>query len=130
ARDQAFNTVNGDVFRWRQMWKRVAAGLGVEAAEYPGTPSPLADRMAHADEVWADLVLRFGLRPFKASELASWWHTDADLGREVETFADMTKSRGLGFVDFQDSTRSFVDLFDTLREHKVIPLRSLWPART
>jgi nucleoside-diphosphate-sugar epimerase len=121
ARNQAFNTVNGDVFRWRQMWTRVAEGLGVEAAPYPGTPSPLEHRMDHADEVWAGLVREHGLADFRATELASWWHTDADLGREVETFADMTKSRALGFLDFQDSARSFLDLFDTLREQKIIP---------
>jgi nucleoside-diphosphate-sugar epimerase len=121
ARDQAFNTTNGDVFRWRQMWPRVAEGLGVEAAPYPGHPTPLQDRMDHADEAWATLVEKFDLAPHRASELASWWHTDADLGREVETFADMSKSRSLGFLDFQDSTRSFLDLFDTLRAHHVIP---------
>jgi nucleoside-diphosphate-sugar epimerase len=121
ARNQAFNTVNGDVFRWRQMWKRVAEGLGVEAAEYPGEPNPLDGRLDHADEVWAGLVERYGLQPYKASELASWWHTDADLGRQVETFADMSKSRALGFLDFQDSARSFLDLFDTLRAQRVIP---------
>jgi nucleoside-diphosphate-sugar epimerase len=124
ARDQAFNTVNGGVFRWRQMWSRVAEGLGVEAAVYPGRPTPLDGRMDHADDVWARLVQRYDLQPYKASELASWWHTDADLGREVETFADMTKSRSLGFLDYQDSTRSFLDLFDTLRAQKVIPPRS------
>lgn len=123
ARNQAFNTVNGDVFRWRQMWRRVADGLGVEAAEYPGTPNPLDGRMDHADEVWTGLVREHGLQPYKATELASWWHTDADLGRQVETFADMSKSRALGFLDFQDSGRSFLDLFDTLRAQKVIPPR-------
>ncbi|HEY9481499.1 MAG TPA: SDR family oxidoreductase [Micromonosporaceae bacterium] len=121
ARNQAFNTVNGDVFRWRQMWKRVAEGLGVEAAEYPGEPSPLDGRLEHANDVWAGLVARHGLQPYKATELASWWHTDADLGRQVETFADMSKSRALGFLSFQDSSRSFLDLFDTLRAQKIIP---------
>ena len=121
ARNQAFNTVNGDVFRWRQMWTRVAEGLGVTAATYPGAPNPLDGRMDHADEVWAKLVQQHGLQPYQATELASWWHTDADLGRQVETFADMSKSRSLGFLDFQDSARSFLDLFDTLRAQKIIP---------
>lgn len=121
ARNQAFNTVNGDVFRWRQMWVRVAEGLGVEPAEYTGEPQPLEDRMGHADEVWAGLVKAHGLVEHSPSELASWWHTDADLGREMETFADMSKSRAAGFLDFQDSARSFLDLFDTLRAQKVIP---------
>jgi nucleoside-diphosphate-sugar epimerase len=121
ARNQAFNTVNGDVFRWRQLWRRLAEGLGIEAAEYPGEPTPLAARMGHADDVWAGLVAEHGLAPHRASELASWWHTDADLGRTVETFADMGKSRKAGFLDYQDSADSFLDLFGTLRTRKIIP---------
>ncbi len=54
-------------------------------------------------------------------QLASWWHTDADLGRTMETYADMTKSREAGFRDTQDTRRSFLDLFDRLREERVIP---------
>lgn len=121
ARDQAFNTVNGDVFRWRQMWRAVAAALDVEPAEYPGAAQPLEGRMDHADDVWAGLVAAHDLAPFKATQLASWWHTDADLGRQVETFADMSKSRELGFLDFQPTARSFADLFDELRAARVIP---------
>lgn len=121
ARNEAFNTVNGDVFRWRQLWPRVAEALGVEAAPHPGQPTPLDGRMDHADEVWDRLVAEHGLVPRRASEIASWWHTDADLGREVETFADMNKSRALGFLDFQDTTRSFTDLFDQLRAERIIP---------
>ncbi len=121
ARNQAFNTTNGDVFRWRQLWQRVAAGLGVQPGDYPGHPTPLEQRLGHADEVWARLVERYDLQPYRASDLASWWHTDADLGREMETFADMSKSRSMGFLDYQDSEQSFLDLFATLREHRIIP---------
>ncbi|BEP15914.1 SDR family oxidoreductase [Acidothermaceae bacterium B102] len=121
AANQAFNTTNGDVFRWRQMWRVVAEGLGVEAADYPGGPDPLEKRMDHAQSVWDALVKEHDLEPNDVGRLASWWHTDSDLGREVETFADMSKSRGLGFVDHQSSARSFLDLFDTLREQRIIP---------
>jgi nucleoside-diphosphate-sugar epimerase len=121
ARNEEFNTTNGDVFRWRQMWPRVADGLGIEPATYPGRADPLQDRMGHADQIWATLVDKYDLQPYRATELASWWHTDADLGREVETFADMSKSRMLGFLDFQDSSRSFLDLFATLRAQRIIP---------
>lgn len=121
AANQAFNTVNGEVFRWRQMWRRIAEALGVEAAEYPGQANPLEGRMDHADAVWARLVKEHDLVPYMATDLASWWHTDADLGRTVETFADMGKSRALGFLDYQDTASTFSDLFETLREQKVIP---------
>ena len=77
--------------------------------------------MDHADQVWAELVTKYDLVDHRASELATWWHTDANLSREVETFADMSKSRSLGFLDYQDSARSFVDLFETLRAQRIIP---------
>jgi hypothetical protein len=66
--------------------------------------------MGHADEVWAQLVAEHGLAPYKASDLASSWHTDADLGRTVETFADVGKSRAAGFLECRDSAGSFLDL--------------------
>jgi nucleoside-diphosphate-sugar epimerase len=121
ADNQALNVVNGDVFRWRWMWPVVARGLGVEPATYPGHADPLEPRMAGAQATWDDVVAKYSLQPTRIAELASWWHTDGDLGRPVEAFADMSKSRRLGFMTYQESPRSFLDLFDTLREHRIIP---------
>jgi nucleoside-diphosphate-sugar epimerase len=121
AANQALNIVNGDVFRWRRMWRVVAEGLGVEPADYPGRPTPLVDQMADAAPVWDAIVAKHGLKPYPVETLASWWHSDADLGRTIETFTDMTKSRRLGFLDYQETSRSFLDLFDRLRAEKIIP---------
>lgn len=121
AADHAFNVVNGDVFRWRRMWGVVAEGLGVEAAPYPGRPTPLEEQMADAGPVWKTLVHREGLTRANLDALASWWHSDADLSRPLETFTDMGKSREFGFLDFQRTDRSFLDLFDRLRTERVIP---------
>jgi nucleoside-diphosphate-sugar epimerase len=121
AANEAFNTVNGDVFRWRQLWPVVAEGLGVDAADYPGHAQPLEKRFADAGPLWDRIVADHDLRPNSLERLASWWHTDGDLGRETETFADMTKSRTHGFLGVQDTRRSFLDLFDRLRSERVIP---------
>jgi nucleoside-diphosphate-sugar epimerase len=121
AANQALNIVNGDQFRWRRMWEIVAHGLGVEPAEYPGHPTPLVDQMQDAGPVWQEIVARHGLRPLPIETLASWWHSDADLGRTIETFTDMSKSRRLGFLEYQETSRSFLDLFDRLRAERVIP---------
>ena len=53
--------------------------------------------------------------------LASWWHTDADLGRTVETFTDMGRSRRLGFLGVRDTESSFTDLFARLRAERIVP---------
>ena len=95
--------------------------LGVEPAEYPGQPTPLVEQMQDVAPVWADIVRRFNLRPLPVETLASWWHTDADLGRPIETFTDMSKSRRLGFVEYQETPRSFHDLFQRLRAERIIP---------
>lgn len=121
AANEAFNTVNGDVFRWRQLWPVLADALGVPAAPYPGHPQPLAERFADAAPVWDKIVGRHGLVGGELARLASWWHTDGDLGRETETFADMTKNRAHGFLGFRDTRRTFVDLFDRLRAERIIP---------
>lgn len=121
ARNEAFNVTNGDTFRWSQMWDVVASGLGVQAAPYPGHPTPLDDRMGDAAATWRRIAEREQLLEPDVDKLVSWWHTDSDLGRTVETHADMTKSREAGFAKSQDSRRSFLDLFDRLRQERIIP---------
>jgi nucleoside-diphosphate-sugar epimerase len=121
AKNEAFNIVNGETFHWRDMWQVVASGLGVEPAPYPGKPTPLVEQMVDAAEEWRRVAEQHGLVQPDVEQLASWWHTDADLGRTMETYADMTKSREAGFRDTQDTRRSFLDLFDRLRQERVIP---------
>jgi nucleoside-diphosphate-sugar epimerase len=129
AANQAFNIVNGDVFRWRRMWGVLADGLGVEAASYPGHVTPLETQMADAGPIWNEIVERHGLVPHDLDRIASWWHSDADLSRTLETFTSMAKSRRFGFLDYQDSERSFLDLFDRLRAERIVPDLASAPAR-
>jgi hypothetical protein len=121
AANMPFNTANGDVFRWTWMWRQIADYFGVEAAEYPGHPTPLQEQMADADAIWGEIVQKHGLQNIPVNKLASWWHSDADLGRELECFTDMTNSRTLGFDAYQSTRESFTDVFDELRARKIIP---------
>jgi len=122
--DEAFNVVNGDVFRWRWMWPRLAAHLGVDPArvEGPGDePLPFAEQMAPHEGAWAGIAERHGLVEPDVTRLASWWHTDADLGRPMEVVTDMGKSREAGFLGFRRTERSFTDLIDRYRAERLVP---------
>jgi nucleoside-diphosphate-sugar epimerase len=121
AKNQAFNIVNGDVFRWSWMWKRIADWFGVEAAPLEGEGVPLERQLADAAPVWRTIAERNGLVEPDINVIASAWHTDADLGRPIEVITDMSKSRKLGFTEFQASDDSFFDLFGTLRKARLIP---------
>jgi nucleoside-diphosphate-sugar epimerase len=121
AANKALNIVNGDVFRWRRMWPRLATALGVEPVPFEGEAAPLEQQMADAAEIWPEIVRRHRLRDLNVESLASWWHTDADLGRTIETFTDMGRSRRLGFHGVRDTESSFTDLFSRLRAERIVP---------
>src|ERR1700675_3533498 len=116
AENQAFNVANGDVFRWSWMWGRIAQWFGVEPAEFPGEGIPLELQLADATPIWAEIARKHKLVQSDLKVLASAWHTDADLGRPIEVLTDMSKSRKLGFLDYQATSDSFFDLFSKLRE--------------
>lgn len=121
ARNQAFNVVNGDVFRWKWMWRRIADWFDVEAAPLEGEGVPLERQLAGAEPLWREMAAKYGLAEPDLNRLASAWHTDADLGRPVEVVTDMSKSRKLGFTAYQPTDESFFDLFERLREERLIP---------
>jgi len=121
ARNQAFNIVNGDVFRWSWMWSKLAGWFNLESAPFPGEPLPLEIQLADAAPLWAEIARKYNLVEPDLHRLTSAWHTDADLGRPVEVLTDMSKSRKLGFLDYQATDDSFYDLFKRLREERLIP---------
>lgn len=121
AVNTAFNTGNGDVYRWRWMWKIIADDFGIEAAPYDGRQQSLQALMADAPAIWRDIAARHDLVEPDIGRLATWWHSDADFGRKVECISDMTRSRKAGFLDYQCSADTFTDLFARLRDERIIP---------
>jgi len=121
AKNEAFNIVNGDVFRWSWLWPKLAAYFGVEAAGFNGQIQPLEAAMAQDAPLWRDIATRHGLAEPDLDRLASAWHTDLDLGRPLEVMTDMANSRRLGFAAYQATDVSFVELFDRLRAERLIP---------
>jgi nucleoside-diphosphate-sugar epimerase len=121
ARNQAFNVVNGDVFRWSWMWSRIAEWFDLEPAPFPGEGMPLERQLSDAGPIWAGIARDKHLVGSDLGVIASAWHTDADLGRPIEVVTDMSKSRKLGFLDYQATDEAFFALFKRLRESRIIP---------
>ncbi|AXU96691.1 SDR family oxidoreductase [Erwinia persicina] len=120
AQNQDYNVVNGDVFRWQWMWGEIAAYFGIEPAPFAGE-QPLEGRMGDAAQQWQKIAGECGLKEPDVSKLASWWHTDADLGRPMEVFTDVSKSRKAGFTGYQPTREAFFELFDRLKAAQLIP---------
>ncbi|GGG16223.1 NAD dependent epimerase/dehydratase [Rhodococcoides trifolii] len=121
--NEAFNIANGDVFRWRWMWPKIAEVFGVDPVGFSDTPQPLADRMDDAPKIWAEIAAKNSLAVDDVDRLASWWHTDSDLGRNIECLTDMTKSRQAGFLGFRSTFDSFVNKTERYRSAGILPTR-------
>ena len=121
GRNEDFNVVNGDVFRWQWMWSQIADYFGIEAAPFDGVLRPLESRMQDSAQQWQAIATQFELKEPAIEKLVSWWHTDADLGRPMEVLTDMSKSRKAGFLAFQSTLDAFIDLFERLKVERAIP---------
>jgi nucleoside-diphosphate-sugar epimerase len=119
--NEAFNIANGDVFRWRWLWPRIAELFDLPWAGFEVEPRPLAVQMAGKEAVWRSIVEREGLVEADVTRLASWWHSDSDLGRNIECLTDMNKSRNAGFLGYRTTTDSFIDKVERYRAAKIIP---------
>ena len=119
--DTAFNIVDGDQVRWRRLWPALAAHLGVEPQGPDGEPAPLEAQMADAGPVWERVVAEHGLVEPDLGRVASWWHTDSDLGREGDMLADMTRSRLAGYTGYVSTERALLAVLDRYRAERILP---------
>jgi len=119
AADQAFNINNGDLFRWKEMWPKIAAYFELEAA--PPLPMSLAATMADKEPLWRQMVVEHGLADHSYAEVSSWAFADGVFSWDYDLIADGSKARRLGFHDFVETEAMFRDRFDELRKRRVIP---------
>jgi nucleoside-diphosphate-sugar epimerase len=121
AKNQAFNVVNGDIFRWKWLWKKLAAYFEIAPVGYEGSIRSLEKEMSQDSATWLEIARQHNLAEKDLSRLASPWHTDLDLGRPIEVMTDMSKSRKLGFTAFKKTEDSFFELFEALKKDHLIP---------
>jgi nucleoside-diphosphate-sugar epimerase len=117
--NQAFNITNGDLFRWNDLWPKLAAYFGLEAA--PPLTMPLQTIMADKTPLWTTLQENHGLVKHDYTQLSPWPFADFVFSWDYDFFADGSKARRLGFHEYIDTEQMFYQLFDTLRRERVIP---------
>ncbi|GMX60298.1 SDR family oxidoreductase [Paenibacillus elgii] len=117
--NQAFNITNGDLFRWNELWPKIAQYFGLETA--PPLQMSLDVVMADKELLWNKMVEKHGLARNSYKEVSSWQFGDFVFAWDYDFFADGTKARRLGFHEFVDTEAMFMNIFDDFRKRKVIP---------
>ncbi|KAH9686785.1 3-oxo-Delta(4,5)-steroid 5-beta-reductase [Citrus sinensis] len=80
ARNEAFNCTNGDVFKWKHLWKVLAEQFEIEnygLEDGKGCERVrLEEIMKGKERVWEEIVRENQLQPTKLNEVAVWSYAD------------------------------------------------------
>ncbi|TCM96891.1 nucleoside-diphosphate-sugar epimerase [Paenibacillus sp. BK033] len=117
--NQAFNITNGDLFRWNELWPKIAAYFDLETA--PPLPMSLELVMADKEPLWNAMIDKYDLRNISYKDVSSWRFGDFVFSWDYDFFADGSKARRFGFHDFIDTEQMFIDIFEDFRKRRVIP---------
>jgi nucleoside-diphosphate-sugar epimerase len=118
AANQAFNITNGDLFRWNELWPKLAAWFGMEVA--PPLQMSLQDVMADKEPLWDRMQTEHGLAGTPYADVSSWF-ADFVFGWDYDFFADGSKARRAGFHEYVETEQMFYRLFEQLRQRRIIP---------
>ncbi|HEY9621691.1 MAG TPA: hypothetical protein V6C78_15125 [Crinalium sp.] len=119
AAGETHNITNGDLFRWKYLWSRLAEYFELDIAE-PQTIS-LSSMMADKAPIWNEIQQRYHLKDVAFEDLAAWWFGDFIFGCDYDVISDTTKIKLHGFNQVVDSADMFVRLLDRYRMKKVLP---------
>ena len=121
ARNEAFNCNNGDVFKWKDLWKVLAEQYGIENYGFmEGERVTLVDLMKDKSLVWDEIVRENQLQPTKLEEVGVWWFADMML-KGGDWVDSMNKSKEHGFLGFRNSKDSMITWIDKMKTYKIVP---------
>ncbi|CAN8097988.1 unnamed protein product [Discula destructiva] len=136
AANEAFNCVNGDHFRYRYMWPRLAASLGATASsdQVFSKPRPsydggevqqefsIASWLQGKQPIWEALCDKKGVPEAKSTFGFVTPHImDWAFQRSWSCTLSMSKARKLGWTGYVDSYESNIKAFERMKELKQIP---------
>mgnify|MGYP000870729459 CR=1 FL=1 len=118
AENQAFNVNNGDIWRWSELWPRIARWFELECAP----PVRLSFHQLFQDyrATWRELA---GQRLVEADilQLSDGSFADFVFGWDYDMFGDGSKLRRAGFTRMQATDDMFFSLFAQMRAARIIP---------
>lgn len=117
--NEPFNIINGDYFRWCNMWPVFADYFGMKPG--PVRTINLARAMADKAPVWRRIADRHGLLDTPYENVALWAYGDFLFTPHWDIMSSVNKLRRFGFHETLDTQENFLDLFRAFREARALP---------
>lgn len=119
AANQAFNIVNADYFRWKDVWSDIAGFFGLEQGG--ARPESLTDSFRAAEQPWRAMAARDGLSEPDINRIASGPYGDATFSATWDDMSSTVKIRRAGFDRVYSCRESLLGALAAYRRHRVIP---------
>ncbi|XP_004500265.1 3-oxo-Delta(4,5)-steroid 5-beta-reductase [Cicer arietinum] len=119
---QAFNSINGPSFTWKEIWPIVGKKLGVQVPQEMFVGNFLYSKaMFEKQQVWKEIVEENGLVPTKIENLANWEFLDALFRFPFKLMGSRDKIDEVGFGARYKTLNSILYWIDCMRDEKLIP---------
>src|SRR5262245_49466054 len=116
---EAFNVTNGDYFRWKNLWPKIAAVFDMAVADTQTIS--LTQHMPDNADLLRAISEKYRLKPIAYADLVSWPFADYVFGCDWDVMSDLTKLRRFGFHEVVDSEQMFVRLLTRFRQERIVP---------
>ena len=119
AENQAFNVNNGDIWRWSELWPRLADWFDLDSAP----PVRLSFHQLFQDyrAAWHEIADHNQLQESDILKLNDGQFADFVFNWNYDMFGDGSKLRQKCFTRLQSTDEMFFSLFEQLRTARVIP---------
>ncbi|KAL2332955.1 hypothetical protein Fmac_014168 [Flemingia macrophylla] len=122
TKGQAFNSINGPSFTWKEVWPVVGKKLGVQVPQDMLVENFwFSKAMAGKHQVWEEIVEENGLVHTTVENLANWEFLDALFRFPLKLMGSRDKVDGLGFAARYKTLNSILYWVDCMRDEKLIP---------
>lgn len=118
AQNQAFNVNNGDIWRWSELWPRIARWFELDCA--PPVRLSFQQIFQDSQAIWRDIAGN-GLVEADLLRLSDGQFADFVFGWHYDMFGDGSKLRRAGYSRMQATDEMFFTIFAQLRAARIIP---------
>nr|ASM61957.1 iridoid synthase-like protein [Antirrhinum majus] len=120
---QAFNSINGVNYTWKEIWRAIGIKLGAHVSEENMFSEDFVFSSALGDKggVWEEIVAKEGLVETKMEDLANWGFIDILFRCPVKMLGTRDKADCLGLMTRYHALDSICYWIDVMRAEKFIP---------
>jgi nucleoside-diphosphate-sugar epimerase len=120
AANQDFNMTNGDFIRWRFAWPKIAEWFDMPVGDVMNID--VVSFMSDKEPVWAKIVEKHRLKPYKMSDLTVWDVAATNMfNAEWDQMSAMTKAQLAGWIHVVDTYKMIPRQLERLTRERIIP---------